>query len=161
MVSDTGCLKVYVACKQTVDMLEFKTMAEVTDSELDSDPLVVLPCGHAFLASTADGFMDLSSGYSQDASGRWAMHPSVAMPNQSMGGSGKQLHEFAIELAYAYHSDVAVCPSHRCKYSRLFLNQLPRKLGQVVRCILCFCRGVRLELLYAVDKFPIALPSGQ
>jgi hypothetical protein len=53
-------------------MLEFRTLGEVADSELEADPLVVLPCGHAFLMSTADGFMDLASVYSRDASGRWA-----------------------------------------------------------------------------------------
>jgi hypothetical protein len=60
-----------VAGKQAVDMLEFRTLGEVSDRELEADPLVVLPCGHAFLMSTADGFMDLAAFYSRDASGRW------------------------------------------------------------------------------------------
>jgi hypothetical protein len=71
-------------------MLEFRKLGEVTDSEMEADPLVVLPCSHAFLMSTADGFMDLAAFYSRDPEGRWVRmqrHVVVkcALPHHTMG----------------------------------------------------------------------------
>jgi hypothetical protein len=55
-------------------MVDMRVLGEVSDSEMEADPLVVLPCGHAFLMSTADGFMNLAAFYSSNASGRWVHH---------------------------------------------------------------------------------------
>jgi hypothetical protein len=65
------CVCILAWCQQVVGVPESTTLREVTDCELDSDPLVVLPCGHAFLRSVADSFMGLSSFYSRAPDGRW------------------------------------------------------------------------------------------
>ncbi|KAF2018601.1 NFX1-type zinc finger-containing protein 1, partial [Aaosphaeria arxii CBS 175.79] len=49
-----------------VDMLEFKTYAEI---DVTSTPIVVLGCGHFFTAETLDGMMGMSEVYGMDSSG--------------------------------------------------------------------------------------------
>jgi len=51
-------------------VIEFRTYGELTDEELNNDPLIVLKCGHAFLMSTLDGHMELNDFYSKDTFGR-------------------------------------------------------------------------------------------
>ncbi|MEW5317336.1 MAG: hypothetical protein WDW38_008643 [Sanguina aurantia] len=74
-----------------VDMVMMSTFDELTPSELDLDPLVVLRCGHAFLTSTMDGIMDLPSAYERHAVGSSAGAGSSKPPgsgSESGPGSG-------------------------------------------------------------------------
>ena len=53
-------------------MDERKAVRDVSDEELLEDPLVFLPCGHAFPMSTMDGHLALGEHYARTASGAWA-----------------------------------------------------------------------------------------
>jgi hypothetical protein len=45
------------------------TFADLDESAVDSDPLLLLPCGHVFNTSTLDGWMNMSEAYEGAASG--------------------------------------------------------------------------------------------
>ena len=51
---------------QTVDFIEFN---EYRDTDLDSDPVIILNCGHVFTVSTLDGLMDMAKYYELDKDG--------------------------------------------------------------------------------------------
>jgi len=54
---------------EVVDLVMMTHLGEV---DLDADPLIVLGCGHVFLMSTLDGWMELSTAYAQDeTTGAW------------------------------------------------------------------------------------------
>jgi hypothetical protein len=48
---------------QVVDLIMATTFDQLDESTVNVDPLVVLPCGHAFLTSTLDGHLEMSSVY--------------------------------------------------------------------------------------------------
>lgn len=52
-------------------MDERKAVRDVSDEELSEDPLVFLPCGHAFPMSTMDGHLALGEHYARTTSGAW------------------------------------------------------------------------------------------
>jgi hypothetical protein len=54
-----------------VDVISMSTLAELTEEDLDADPLLVLPCGHALLTSSADGEFGLRSFYAEDSATGW------------------------------------------------------------------------------------------
>lgn len=54
---------------QPVDMLLMRSYGELEEADLDGDPLMVLPCGHAFLMSTMDGVMELEHYYERSQVG--------------------------------------------------------------------------------------------
>lgn len=54
-------------------MIMFKKHGELTEEDLNEDPLIVLSCGHAFQMSTLDGHMGLTEFYSQDRFGRFTL----------------------------------------------------------------------------------------
>ncbi|GMH37812.1 hypothetical protein BSKO_05685 [Bryopsis sp. KO-2023] len=56
---------------QVVDQIMFTTFSDLTDEDLETDPLVVLECGHVATKSTMDGWMGLNSAYETDAFGEW------------------------------------------------------------------------------------------
>lgn len=56
-----------VLCLQVVDMVMLKSFRELTDTDVTSDPLILLPCGHVFTTSTLDGHMAMAEAYSCDA----------------------------------------------------------------------------------------------
>lgn len=41
----------------------FKTFDDLTEEDVTADPLLVLPCGHAYTTSTLDGHMDMAAAY--------------------------------------------------------------------------------------------------
>lgn len=45
------------------------TFADLDDSAVDADPLLLLPCGHVFNTSTLDGWMDMTAAYEGIAAG--------------------------------------------------------------------------------------------
>ena len=51
-----------------VDLLEMKTYSEV---DLDETPIVVLGCGHFFIAETLDGHVGMAEVYEQDVNGNF------------------------------------------------------------------------------------------
>lgn len=48
---------------QEVDLLTMKLFEDLTDEDVNEDPLIVLPCSHVFTASTLDGVMELHKAY--------------------------------------------------------------------------------------------------
>lgn len=50
-----------------------RTYESMSQEDINSDPLVVLECGHVFTTSTMDGIMDLASFYRKEED-RWAWH---------------------------------------------------------------------------------------
>lgn len=40
-------------------MIMQRKLGELCPDDVDEDPLLVLPCGHAFLTSTLDGLMEM------------------------------------------------------------------------------------------------------
>jgi len=65
---------------EVVDLVMMTRLGEV---DLDADPLIVLGCGHVFLMSTLDGWMELSSAYARDeTTGAWT-EPRLLPPGTS------------------------------------------------------------------------------
>ena len=52
---------------QLIDVVEMRCFGEITDDDLNNDPLVVLGCGHACTISTLDGIMELENFYERGA----------------------------------------------------------------------------------------------
>jgi hypothetical protein len=48
---------------QVVDLVMLNTFADLDESAVDSDPLLLLLCGHVFTTSTLDGWMNMSDAY--------------------------------------------------------------------------------------------------
>jgi hypothetical protein len=48
---------------QVVDLVMLSTFADLDESAVDSDPLLLLLCGHVFTTSTLDGWMNMSDAY--------------------------------------------------------------------------------------------------
>ncbi|GIM16879.1 hypothetical protein Vretimale_19458 [Volvox reticuliferus] len=71
---------------QMVDQVMLRCLGELTPEDVDQDPLVVLPpCGHAFLTSTLDGLLAMSSCYERDPStGAW-LRPAILGPDPGGG----------------------------------------------------------------------------
>ena len=52
-------------------MAEEKPLVELSDDELDDDPLLFLSCGHTFPRSSVDGLTELQNSYGQTPAGAW------------------------------------------------------------------------------------------
>ncbi|CAD7696268.1 unnamed protein product [Ostreobium quekettii] len=59
---------------QVIDWCTGATYGDITEGQLNRDPIVVLPCGHLFVTSFLDGHMELSEAYRKDGNGR-RIHP--------------------------------------------------------------------------------------
>eukprot|EP00882_Tetradesmus_deserticola_P013050 GHRQ01013841.1.p2 GENE.GHRQ01013841.1~~GHRQ01013841.1.p2 ORF type:complete len:123 (+),score=31.29 GHRQ01013841.1:872-1240(+) len=57
---------------QVVDLVMLSTFADLEEASVDSDPLLLLPCGHVFTTSTLDGWMDMAAAYERAAPGACA-----------------------------------------------------------------------------------------
>jgi hypothetical protein len=57
-----------------VDLLKWSTFADLKESAVDRDPLLLLPCGHAYKTSTLDGWMSMSEAYEGAATGVLCMY---------------------------------------------------------------------------------------
>ena len=44
-------------------VVDFITYETYEDLDLDTDPVIILPCGHLFSASTLDGHMNMKAAY--------------------------------------------------------------------------------------------------
>jgi len=55
--------------EQVVDMLEFKTLEE--NFAEGGEPIIVLPCEHAYTISTLDGIMEMDKFYSKNKNDKW------------------------------------------------------------------------------------------
>ncbi|WIA41121.1 hypothetical protein OEZ86_004749 [Tetradesmus obliquus] len=80
---------------QVVDLVMLSTFADLDDSAVDADPLLLLPCGHVFNTSTLDGWMDMTAAYEgiaagEDSSTSWAapkaLPPDVWSPKACPAG---------------------------------------------------------------------------
>lgn len=56
-----------LAWLQVVDLVMCSTFADLTDDDVTSDPLVLLPCKHVFVTSTLDGHLEMSTAYSSSS----------------------------------------------------------------------------------------------
>ena len=48
---------------QQIDVVEMRCFSEMTEEDVNSDPLIVLGCGHVCTLSTLDGIMELDKFY--------------------------------------------------------------------------------------------------
>ncbi|KXZ53505.1 hypothetical protein GPECTOR_7g955 [Gonium pectorale] len=101
---------------QVVDQVMLRTFSELTPSDVDEDPLVVLPCGHAFLTSTLDGMLELEGFYRRDpATGSW-LHPlpladrqpkracpTCRQPINGVRRYGRPINQASLELVQRKH----------------------------------------------------------
>ncbi|GBF88382.1 hypothetical protein Rsub_01094 [Raphidocelis subcapitata] len=67
---EPGCKRKAAARKnQVVDLIMATTFGDLAPADVDADPLIGLPCGHAFVASTLDGVAGLGDFYSRAGPG--------------------------------------------------------------------------------------------
>lgn len=52
-----------------------ETFENLSEASVNSDPLIVLGCGHVFTMSTMDGHMELKTFYTKDDSKGTARYP--------------------------------------------------------------------------------------
>jgi hypothetical protein len=98
------------------------TFDQLDESTVNLDPLVVLPCGHAFLTSTLDGHLEMSSVYQAGQSA--AAGGTASSSTAAQGGSESPLSLWLWPVTPEEVPKPKGCPTCRgtskaCGYGRM------------------------------------------
>ncbi len=117
-------------CMQVVDQIMLSSFEELDDASVNSDPLVVLGCGHAFVTSSLDEYMGMREVYTEGQEGAWV--------------AAKQLPD---DVAL---QGLKTCPAGGCKKPVVGVRRYGRAVNRAMMALIDrkhadTCRWVRLS----------------
>jgi len=84
--STTNPLLPHAHQPQVVDWISMRSFSELDPADVDTDPLIALPCGHTFATSTLDGHMEMAVAYGAAAHGGRSGPGGGSMAGSGPGG---------------------------------------------------------------------------
>jgi hypothetical protein len=57
--------------RHQVDLVEQTSLAEYDSNQIDSSPLIILPCKHALIVESRDGLLSIYQYYTRNSDGQW------------------------------------------------------------------------------------------
>ncbi|KAG2496170.1 hypothetical protein HYH03_005770 [Edaphochlamys debaryana] len=84
--------------EQVVDLVSLTPFSSLSDAAVDADPLVALPCGHAYTASTLDAWLDMETRFYHRDQDEVKGCPDCREPIRGVRRYRRATHKAALDL---------------------------------------------------------------